>query len=762
MAEIMLDYKDITEIFKNNLHIVNMVKPISSIFLTKRFFERIDYKPYFQRHYVWDVVKATYFIESIFLGTEIPPLVLFDNGKKNEVIDGRQRYETILRFLNNDLILAEEGLKALKSFAGNRYVDLPDDIKEKFKDTKLRILQCSVTNEPSLDEQKEDKIKKEIFRRYNSGIVPLKKEEIQRAEFIDDDISKAFSQLLNLDLELFNRLCLLFLPKRQYKVQKRDKMNKLLSIIRTLITLPFIPINNYANRSSKNDDIGAYYRIKVAKIDINSLIDEFKEITNALYNINLELHKDNHVLSDNILLYECCFWIFTIIFRDFNEIYNEIDIANFIDYVVNNEKSETIFQSTGSHYHKAIKDRYSFVAQYFIKTYKLSLEKYFSNLTDFKETINKKEVQVNEIRKYKLNKHEPTSLTIEDICEYINSSRFLIRPDYQRSEVTNPIKSSYLLESIMLGMRIPPIFIYKRNDKVYEVIDGQQRLLSIIGFLGKEYLNEKNKKEISIKHKFKLRKLRILESLNGCTIDNVDSQYVNKILDFQLDVVEIDEEDNPTFESIDLFLRLNTKPYPIGENTFEMWNSYVDKNLILSIRKLSDAYSGKIFKPNDTRMGNEDLIASLAYIDYKSRIIKSDIKSILDIYVRSGRINARIKRKSDVTKVLSDVTKNDTTQFLESIESVELFIEKIKVLTNNDFDYLDRIFDPLYSSKRSRTNQNFYFLWIILGKYSKSQLESKFDEIRKSISDLYLQMQNYPDSKSVDDFFLAIDSLPLV
>ena len=58
---------------------------------------------------MWDEEKATYFIESILLGTEIPPLVLFQTNDKNEVIDGRQRYETIIRFLEDKLVLKDKG-----------------------------------------------------------------------------------------------------------------------------------------------------------------------------------------------------------------------------------------------------------------------------------------------------------------------------------------------------------------------------------------------------------------------------------------------------------------------------------------------------------------------------------------------------------------------------------------------------------------------------------------------------------------------------
>lgn len=82
MSMIDLDYSDITEIFKEKLKIDNIVKNISSVFQNERFYSKIDYKPYFQRNYVWDEEKASYFIESILLGTEIPPIVLFQTKEK--------------------------------------------------------------------------------------------------------------------------------------------------------------------------------------------------------------------------------------------------------------------------------------------------------------------------------------------------------------------------------------------------------------------------------------------------------------------------------------------------------------------------------------------------------------------------------------------------------------------------------------------------------------------------------------------------------
>jgi len=747
---------DISLIFKSNLKIDNMVKSIGTIFLNSRFREKINYKPYFQRNYVWDIDKASYFIESIFLGTEIPPIVMFDNGEAIEVIDGRQRYETILKFMTNEIELSDVGVKTLKSLVNNKYCDLSEESREAFDDTKIRILMCSVLNEPELSDEKEDKIKKEIFKRYNSGIIPLKKEEIQRAEFIDDQVTIAFSELFNQNLELLNESCNRFLSGRARKSIKRDKVNKLVSRIRVLVTLPFIPINNYANSSTKYDHINIYYNEKVASSSPDLVITEFNDIMKHLNELHSKVLEFKATYLDTILFYETNYWIFGVLHKNFPAVLQDFKYEEYVKYIIENDEDKIIFESTGSHFHKTIKSRYRYVADYFESKFALNMESYFANTVDYSSVINRKEHEVSERKKYKLNKPEPTSMTIEDILKMIKKSRFMIRPEYQRSEVSNKKKSSYLIESIMLGIKIPPIFVFKREDKVYEVVDGQQRLLSIIGFLGEEYLDETGEVEISAKHKYKLENLKILSDLNGKRYDTIKDEYPelnDRILDFQLEIIEIDGEINPNFDSIDLFLRLNTKPFPIGENTFEMWNSYIDKELILMIRNIAEKYTGTYLKPNNNRMVNEELIVSLAYINHKVQYLGYDIKNILNIYVKSERVNARITRKSDVTKILDDVSKNGTNEFIDSIKKVEDFFHKIEYITDGDYNTLRFLFGSDKAQAITRTNQNYYILWMLLEKCTNEEIK-KIDkkQVLNQINNTFRKMKYFPESEVIDDF----------
>ena len=170
---------NLKEIFERRIRIESKVKSINGVFIAvDETFEKTNYKPSYQRNYVWDDEKATFFIESIFLGTEVPPIIMFvsnsDDIYNYEVIDGRQRYETIKRFLNGDLKLKVSGLQemsGLSEFVGNSYLDLSEENQALFCDTKIRTIEYSFIGEYNPEE--EEAVKREIFQRYNSGITPL-------------------------------------------------------------------------------------------------------------------------------------------------------------------------------------------------------------------------------------------------------------------------------------------------------------------------------------------------------------------------------------------------------------------------------------------------------------------------------------------------------------------------------------------------------------------------------------------------------------
>lgn len=770
MTTIQLDYSDITDIFKEKLKIDNIVKKISSIFLNHRYAGKINYKPYFQRNYVWDEEKATYFIESILLGTEVPPLVLFQTKDKNEVIDGRQRYETIERFLNDKLILKEKGLHSLKILANKKYSQLDEETRELFEETRIRILQFNVVDEPSLDDEKEDKIKKEIFRRYNSGITPLQKYDIDRAAYITDVFSKLLYNKLYEDERLYLFLSDTILPVSKEKCKKRDKINILVSIARNLVVMSSIPIYSYSQGRSRTEITNQYYYIIIRNSNIQEKLESFYLVISYLRRFYRNCQTNFPLLCKNKLFYEVLYWGIDILLQNeinitdekIDEVFRCISEAENNNKIwrniINNEQHnvEMIFEMTGSHYYSAVNNRYNFLANIFEDVFDIRFQKYMKNSDSHRQIMTQRN-ENEQIKHYKINKPLPETLTIEDVISEMKKSRFLIRPEYQRSEVKNITKASYLMESIMLGINIPPIFVYKREDKVKEVVDGQQRLLTILGFLGRTYINERGENVCSDKDKFRLSKLRILSELNGKTIDSINSEFEDKILEFPMDIVEIDNEQNPEFSQIDLFLRLNTKPYPIKENTFEMWNAYVDKEIVIKVKELAEKYEKRVFKARDNRMKLEELITSLAYLDYRMRQPHTDIINVLNIYKRNDRFCARIMSKDNVTKILGELSNRNPGIFVESLKNVEIFAEKILELIDNDNNNIRNLFNHSQKGTQYKTDQNYYFLWAMLFNIKYDKIVTKKKKIVSRIVKLFNIIQKAPTDCTVENFLGLLD-----
>jgi hypothetical protein len=75
----------------------------------------------------------------------------------------------------------------------------------------------------------------------------------------------------------------------------------------------------------------------------------------------------------------------------------------------------------------------------------------------------------------------PADPTLELLCEKIAQREILI-PKFQRGWVWKPPQASRLIESFLLGLPVPAIFVYKEPSQKQVVIDGQQRLRTVSGF----------------------------------------------------------------------------------------------------------------------------------------------------------------------------------------------------------------------------------------------------------------------------------------
>jgi uncharacterized protein with ParB-like and HNH nuclease domain len=84
--------------------------------------------------------------------------------------------------------------------------------------------------------------------------------------------------------------------------------------------------------------------------------------------------------------------------------------------------------------------------------------------------------------------HQNNNFFIPQIKDLIDGKEILnIRPEYQRRLRWTNTQTSQLIESLLLNIPVPPIFLYESDLARYEVMDGQQRLNAIKEFLSNEF-----------------------------------------------------------------------------------------------------------------------------------------------------------------------------------------------------------------------------------------------------------------------------------
>ncbi|TAD88345.1 MAG: DUF262 domain-containing protein [Alphaproteobacteria bacterium] len=89
----------------------------------------------------------------------------------------------------------------------------------------------------------------------------------------------------------------------------------------------------------------------------------------------------------------------------------------------------------------------------------------------------------------------PNDFNISTIVDFIEKGVFHI-PGFQRNYVWDIKRASKLIESILIGLPIPQIFLYEEKRNRYAVVDGQQRLMSIYFFRKMRFPRSAKRSEI--------------------------------------------------------------------------------------------------------------------------------------------------------------------------------------------------------------------------------------------------------------------------
>ncbi len=165
-----------------------------------------------------------------------------------------------------------------------------------------------------------------------------------------------------------------------------------------------------------------------------------------------------------------------------------------------------------------------------------------------------------EIKKARMQVHtESYPMSIGELVNMYDDGDLDIHPEFQRVYRWTDEQKSKLIESILLGIPLPSIFVAQREDGVWDVVDGVQRISTILSLLGK--LKDQSGK---ILQPLRLQKTKYLPSLAGKVWEDIhdpsseiamDTRRLFKREKIDLKIIKRESESDTKFE---LFQRLNS------------------------------------------------------------------------------------------------------------------------------------------------------------------------------------------------------------
>ena len=140
--------------------------------------EYINTSPKYQRRHRWDLKKRSQLIESFLMNIPVPSVFLFENDyNQYEIMDGRQRIDTLRSFMNNEFSL--RSLEFWTELDGKRFHDLPSVIQKGL--ARRTINAVVLLAETTKKEDSGVDIRKILFKRLNTGGVQLNPQELRNA-----------------------------------------------------------------------------------------------------------------------------------------------------------------------------------------------------------------------------------------------------------------------------------------------------------------------------------------------------------------------------------------------------------------------------------------------------------------------------------------------------------------------------------------------------------------------------------------------------
>lgn len=208
----------------------------------------------------------------------------------------------------------------------------------------------------------------------------------------------------------------------------------------------------------------------------------------------------------------------------------------------------------------------------------------------------------------------PMNLTLQELKNSVDANDIITDPDYQRKYVYDDKRASCLIESILIGIPIPVIYLAEEDEGVYSVIDGQQRITSFVRYL---------------KNEFPLSGLKKLHNLNGLYFKELDKSLQRRLNYQTLSTVCIEKgSENLKYE---IFSRLNLGAVKLRDQ--EVRNCIYRSNFNNMLKDIAQTNPNLpiLFHDSNTRYSYEERI--LRFFALRDMELKGTFKLMMNSYM---------------------------------------------------------------------------------------------------------------------------------
>jgi hypothetical protein len=207
-------------------------------------------------------------------------------------------------------------------------------------------------------------------------------------------------------------------------------------------------------------------------------------------------------------------------------------------------------------------------------------------------------------------------ITLYGLISRIEDDAINLMPDFQRqNNLWSNTKMSQLIESILIRLPLPAMYMDVANEEEWVVVDGLQRLSTL--------------KKFVVDRKLKLQGLEFLKELEGLNFDELDRIFQRRILETNITVIKI-KKGTPRKVLTSLFHRINTGGTKLTAQEIRHALNQGQATKFLNEIAESDWFKNTI-KVSPKRMLNKELIIRfIAFYRQGYKSYKQGLQQFLD------------------------------------------------------------------------------------------------------------------------------------